>query len=139
MPQFSQKWADWVPGSQKAPRNELTALTKGVLSVLSVPHGVVFGDSGSKISAGKALIDQTNSQISDAWDMTEPSEGDNAWEWILRGSKHGRLIEAEEDRVNAIGSRGDSARLQAACEAWVNAWREGIEAWKRTAHSKKEA
>ena len=139
MPQFSQKWADWVPGSQKAPRNELTALTKGVLSVLSVPHGVVFGDSGSKISAGKALIDQTNSQISDAWDMTEPSEGDNAWEWILRGSKHGRLIEAEEDRVNAVGRRGDPAALKAACDAWVNAWREGIEAWKRTAHSKKEA
>ena len=81
--------------------------------------------------AWKALIAQTNLQIADAWDMTEPSEGDNAWEWILRGSKHGRLIEAAEDHMNAIGSQGDPAALRAACEAFVTAWRDGIAAWKR--------
>ena len=81
--------------------------------------------------AWKALIAQTNLQIADAWDMTEPSEGDNAWEWILRGSKHGGLIEAAEDHMNAIGSQGDPAALRAACEAFVTAWRDGIAAWKR--------
>ena len=131
MPEFSRKWADWTPGGQKAPRNELTEPTKGGLSVLSVPHEVVFGDSEPRISTGKALIAQANSQISDAWDEIKPF-GRSLDEWIHRGgSYHGTRIKQAEDRVNAIGSQGDPAALKAACEAYVTEWRDGIAVWKR--------
>ncbi len=69
-------------------------------------------------------------QISDAWNEIESSGGSIAWEWILRGSAHGPKIQAAEDRVNAIGSRGDPAALASACDSFVAAWREGIEGWK---------
>jgi hypothetical protein len=82
-------------------------------------------------TAGKVLIRQAVYQIADLWNAIEHTGGSIAWEWILRGSLHGRLIGAAEDQVNAIGSRGDPAALAAACDAWVSAWREGIEAWKR--------
>ena len=78
-------------------------------------------------------------EISNLWDEIETSGGSLAWEWILRGSLHGEKIRAAEGRVNAIGSLGDPAALAAACDGLVNAWREGIEAWKRKAHCKKEA
>jgi hypothetical protein len=86
-----------------------------------------LGDS----TAGKALIHEAVLRIADLWNAIETSGGSIAWEWILRGSPHGPKIQQAEDRVNAIGSRGNPAALKSACEAWVFAWREGIEAWKR--------
>ena len=71
-------------------------------------------------------------QISDLWDQVEAEgDGNSAWEWILRGSQHGHKIRVAEDRVDKVGSRGDPAELTAACFGLVNAWREGIDGWKR--------
>jgi hypothetical protein len=89
--------------------------------------------------AGRTLIDRTAQRIAERWQEIEDCGGSMAWEWILRGSPHGEKIGAAEDRVNAIGSRGDPSSLAAARDAWVNAWREGIETWKLKAHSRKEA
>lgn len=82
-------------------------------------------------SAGKRLIRETLDQIAAAWEKIERCEGDLVWEWILRGSHHGELIHQAENRVDAIGSRGDKVALKAACDAWLLAWRDGIEDWKR--------
>lgn len=82
-------------------------------------------------ATGKDLIRQTLKKIADLWTEIEASGGSIAWEWILQGSTHGARIRQAEDRVNAIGSRGNPASLKAACDAWQFAWREGIEAWKR--------
>ncbi len=80
---------------------------------------------------GLEKMRQAWQRISDLWDEIESSGGSVAWEWILRASPHGPKIRAAEDRVNAIGSQGDPAALVAACDALVNAWREGIEGWER--------
>jgi hypothetical protein len=42
----------------------------------------------------------------------------------------GALIRKAEDRVNAIGSKGNYDELASACNAWLAAWREGIRNWK---------
>ncbi len=71
-------------------------------------------------------------QVSEVWGEVEANDnGDNAWEWILRASPHGPQIRAAEDRVDKVGSTGDPTELTAACFGLVNAWREGIEGWKR--------
>ena len=80
---------------------------------------------------GLEKMRQAWQRISDLWDEIESSGGSVAWEWILRGSPHGAKIRAAEDRVNAVGSQGDLAALAAACDGLVNAWREGIEDWKK--------
>ena len=87
------------------------------------------------VAAGKALIRKTIDRISEAWSEVEHSGGSVAWEWILRGSHHGTKIQKAEDLINTIGSRGDPAALASACNAWVSAWRDGIEAWKKKAAS----
>jgi hypothetical protein len=84
-----------------------------------------------QVLQGKALIRETLNRIADAWSEIEHSGGSPAWEWILRSSSHGNLIRQAEDRVDAIGSRGDPAVLKAACDAWLLAWSDGIEAWER--------
>ncbi len=81
------------------------------------------------VRAGKALIACTVHQISELWNKVELSGGSLAWEWIVYGSHHGPLIRLAEDRVNAIGSKGDQNALESACNAWVAAWREGIQEW----------
>ncbi len=90
-------------------------------------------------ATGKKMILLTLRQISDLWCVIERNGGSIAWVWILRGSQHGLRIQAAEDQVNNIGSTGDLAALTTACNAWLGVWRDGIEAWKRTARSKKEA
>ena len=81
-------------------------------------------------STGKEMMRQTLTNIADLWSEIDASGGSIAWEWILQGSTHGARIRQAEDRMNAIGSRGNPAALKTACDAWQNAWREGIEAWK---------
>ena len=81
--------------------------------------------------AGKEIIRQALNRISSLWDQIETSGGSIAWEWILRGSPHGPVIRAAEGQVDRIGSKGDPAALQSACDAWVASWREGIEGWGR--------
>ena len=44
-------------------------------------------------------------------------------------------IQKAEELIDKIGSRGDPAALASACNAWVSAWRDGIEAWKKKAAS----
>lgn len=88
---------------------------------------------------GLEKMRQAWQRISDLWDEIESSGGSIAWEWILRGSLHGPKIQAAEDRINQIGSRGDPAALTAACDGLVNTWREGIEGWKRRMNSRTRA
>ncbi len=83
----------------------------------------------SDVGAGKALIARTVHQIAELWNKVETSGGSLAWEWIVYGSHYGPLIRQAEDRVNAIGSKGDHNALESACNAWVAAWREGIHEW----------
>lgn len=85
------------------------------------------------VAAGKVIIARTVHQISDLWNEVETSGGSLAWEWIVHGSPHGSLIRQAEDRVNAVGSKGDSNALASACDAWLAAWRRGIQDWKRCA------
>ena len=85
--------------------------------------------------AGKKRIKDAIDRISDLWSEIESSGGSIAWEWILRGSHYGMRIQKAEDLINEIGSRGDPAALASACNAWVSAWRDGIEAWKKKAAS----
>ena len=82
-------------------------------------------------TAGKGVINNAIQQISKMWDEVEHSGGAIAWEWILRKSHHGARIQKAEERVDTIGSTGDPAALVSACKAWVAAWRDGIEAWKK--------
>lgn len=86
---------------------------------------------------GLEKMRQAWQRISDLWDEIESSGGSVAWEWILRGSPHGPRIQAADDRVNAVGSMGDPAALAAACDGLVNAWREGIEGWRKVNGSSK--
>jgi hypothetical protein len=86
--------------------------------------------NGSDAVTGKALIARTVDQIAEMWNEVELSGGSIAWEWILHASHHGDLIRQAEYRVNAIGSRGAHNALAAACNAWLAAWREGIQNWK---------
>ena len=90
--------------------------------------------SGNGI-AGKKRIKDAIDRISDLWSEIESSGGSIAWEWILRGSHYGMRIQKAEDLINEIGSRGDPAALASACNAWVSAGRDGIEAWKKKAAS----
>ena len=83
----------------------------------------------SDVTAGKALIACTVHQISELWNKVETSGGSLAWEWIVYGSHHGPLIRQAEDWVNAIGSKGGHNALEPACNAWVAAWREGLQEW----------
>ena len=87
------------------------------------------------VAAGKALIARTVHQISDLWNEVEKSGGFPAWEWIFNGSYHGGLICQAEDRVNAIGSRGNHRVLQAACDAWLAAGRNAIGDWTAAARN----
>lgn len=59
----------------------------------------------------------------------ETTGGSLAWEWIFNCSHHGALIRLAEDRVNAVGSKGNREALESACAAWLAAWREGIPGW----------
>ena len=86
--------------------------------------------------AGKKRIKDAIDRISDLWSEIESSGGSIAWEWILRGSHYGMRIQKAEDLINKIGSRGDPAALASACNSWVSAWRDGIEAWKKKASSR---
>jgi hypothetical protein len=86
---------------------------------------------GENIISGKAKINDAIQQISKLWDEVEHSGASVAWEWILRGSLHGARIRQAEARVDAIGSKGDQAALQSACDSWVTAWRDGIKAWRK--------
>jgi len=101
-------------------------LTPELRAVLAEHKPEIIG-----VLQGKALILLTLHQISDVWGEIGPCGGSIAWEWILRGSPHGPKIRAAEDRVNAIGSNGNPVALAAACDAWVSAWRDGIEGWKK--------
>ncbi len=87
------------------------------------------------VSAGKKWIRNAIDRISDLWSEIESSGGSIAWEWILRGSHYGMRIQKAEELIDKIGSRGDPAALASACNAWVSAWRDGIEAWKKKAAS----
>lgn len=51
--------------------------------------------------------------------------------WIQNHTIHGPAINEAEAQVNRIGSRGDPMALQKACDAWVEAWREAIEEWRK--------
>ncbi len=84
------------------------------------------------VAAGKALIGRTIHQIAELWNEIETSGGSLAWKWIVHGSPHGDLIRQAEDRVNAVGSKGDRKALAMACEGWLAAWRRGIQNWKRS-------
>lgn len=78
------------------------------------------------VAAGKALIARTVHQIVELWNEVETSGGSLAWEWIFNSSRHGVGIHQAEDRVNAVGSRGNHEALKSACNVWLAAWREGI-------------
>ena len=93
------------------------------------------GEAPGDASAGKKRIKDAINRISDLWSEIESSGGSIAWEWILRGSHYGMRIQKAEDLIDKIGSRGDPAALASACNAWVSAWRDGIEAWKKKASS----
>ena len=93
------------------------------------------GEAPGDASAGKKRIKDAIDRISDLWSEIESSGGSIAWEWILRGSHYGMRIQKAEDLIDKIGSRGDPAALASACNAWVSAWRDGIEAWKKKAAS----
>ncbi len=84
---------------------------------------------GPDAVTGKALIARTVHQMAELWNKVETSGGSLAWEWIVHGSHHGPLIRQAEDRVNTSGSKGDHNALDSACNAWVAAWREGIQEW----------
>ena len=86
--------------------------------------------------AGKKRIKNAIDRISDLWSEIESSGGSIAWEWILRGSHYGMRIQKAEELKDKIGSRGDPAALASACNSWVSAWRDGIEAWKKKASSR---
>ncbi len=88
------------------------------------------------VAAGKALIARTALQISDMWNEVETSGGSLAWEWKVHGLPHGPLIRQAEDRVNGIGSKGDPNTLALACNAWLAAWCNGIQEWKRRSQEK---
>ena len=88
-------------------------------------------DQASDAAAGKALIAHTVHQIAELWNEVEASGGSLAWEWIVHGSRHGRLIRRAEDLMNAVGSKGNHNALDSACDAWLTAWRAGIQNWKR--------
>ena len=85
----------------------------------------------SNLLTGKGMIDDAVEQISKLWDEVDHSEGTTAWEWIMRRSHHGEIIRGAEERVDTVGSGGDSDELASACNAWIAAWRRGIEAWKK--------
>lgn len=96
------------------------------------------GSSGPNLEAqprdrepGLERMRQTWREISSLWSEIETSGGSLAWEWILRGSPHGAKIQAAQGQVDAIGSQGNPAVLASACDAWVSAWRDGIEGWKK--------
>jgi hypothetical protein len=100
--------------------------------VPEVDEDVTMGLSTEiNVTAGKDVINNAIQQISKMWDEVEHSGGAIAWEWILRKSHHGARIRKAEERVDTIGSKGDPAALASACNDWVAAWRDGIEAWKK--------
>ena len=114
-------WAEVTRGSRKADSRP---------SPTRIPETKM-----ADVAAGKALIRKTIDRISEAWSEVEHSGGSVAWEWILRGSHHGIRIQKAEDLIDKIGSRGDPEALALACNAWLSAWRDGIEAWKKKASS----
>ena len=85
----------------------------------------------SNVLTGKGMIDDAVEQISRLWEEVDHSEGTTAWEWIMRRSHHGGIIRGAEQRVDIVGSGGDPDELASACNTWVAAWRNGIEAWKK--------
>jgi hypothetical protein len=91
--------------------------------VPEVDEDVTMGLSTKiNVTAGKSVINNAIQQISQMWDEVEHSGGAIAWEWILRKSHHGARIRKAEERVDTLAS---------ACNDWVAAWRDGIEAWKK--------
>ena len=89
------------------------------------------GHTPNNVLAGKGMIDDAVEQISRLWEEVDHSEGTTAWEWIMRRSHHGGIIRGAEERVDIVGSGGDPDALLSACNSWVAAWRNGIEAWKK--------
>ena len=105
---------------------------KAGITVPEVGEDVTMGLSTEiNLTAGKGVINNAIQQISKMWDEVEHSGGAIAWEWILRKSHHGARIQKAEELVDTIGSKSDPAALVYACNAWVAAWCDGIEAWNK--------
>ena len=96
-----------------------------------ISSGPDYEPAQSNVLTGKGMIDDAVEQISKLWDEVDHSEGTTAWEWIMRRSHHGGIIRGAEERVDIVGSGGDPDALLSACNSWVAAWRNGIEAWKK--------
>jgi hypothetical protein len=97
----------------------------------NISSGADCEHAPSTLLTGKGMIDDAVEQISRLWDEVDHSEGATAWEWIMRRSHHGGIIRGAEERVDIVGSGGDPDALLSACNSWVAAWRNGIEAWKK--------
>ena len=97
----------------------------------NISSGADCEHAPSNLLTGNGMIDEAVEQISRLWDEVDPSEGTTDWEWIMRRSHHGGIIRGAEQRVDIVGSGGDPDARLSACNAWVAAWRNGIEAWKK--------
>ena len=99
--------------------------------MFAISSGPDYEPAQSNVLTGKGMIDDAVEQISRLWEEVDHSEGTTAWEWIMRRSHHGGIIRGAEERVDIVGSGGDPDELASACNTWVAAWRNGIEAWKK--------